>query len=329
MMFAFLLRQARTALGLGAALCVLPLAGAQAGGSKPGPGNDPFAIPDPLNERLDVSTDNLFGFTDGTDTNNERERDFTFDVITRVGKRAVTTVDGNDGGKGRFVVTAIKTGVQYGVTDAFSIETSVFGDLRSVRGVPDITDKSAFNFNGASLEFKYRLLERTPDNPIGFAVLVEPQVGLIADQEGTREKAFSLESKLLLDARLLPGRLWYGASLGFEHQAGRFATGVGERQSILTASNALALRVLDHTYVGLDIRYQRSYNGLFAQALTGEAAFVGPTFYQEFSKGAFLSAAWAVQAWGRQHDPVPLVAHKLDLWNFERNLVRVKMGFHF
>ena len=327
----------RTAAHLGAAILVMNLAvpAAFAGAANPAPAKDPFAIPDALDSRPDVSTDSLFGFTDGTDTNSEGEREASLDLITRFGKRAVTLDDGTPGGKGRFTVLGVQGAVQYGVTDAFNVEIGVFGDLRRVKNVPGFDDKSAANFNGASAQFKYRLLERTPDNPVGVAVSIEPRWARIADQEGVREDTFSAETRLMLDARVVPGLLWWGVNIGFEPQAGRYHRGGGERQSTFTVSNALSTRLLGEsklgigTYVGLEASYQRAYAGLFAQQLGGEAAFIGPTLYHQFSKTAYVSAAWSTQVWGRQRNPAPLTTHKLDLWNFERHLARLKIGFNF
>ena len=325
-------RSSATLATLAVLHCIAP---ASADDSKPTPKADPFAIPDALNARTDVSSDNLFGFTDGTDTNDQGEREFSLDTITRFGKRAVALADGTPGGKGRFAVTGIAASFQYGVTDSLSVEPGIFGDLRHVRGVPGIDNTSVFSANGGSVQVKYRLIERSPDNPIGLAVQIEPSWTRIADQDGTRENAFSLGTEIIADVRLVPGLLWYGVNIGFEPQAGRYSTGAGERQSTFTLANALSMRVLDisplgiGTYLGVEARYQRAYSGLFGQSLDGEAAFVGPTFFHQFSKNAYFVAAWSTQVWGRQHDPAPLVGHKLDLWNFERNLVRVKVGFNF
>lgn len=310
-------------------LAALSGAAALAGAAKAKPPADEFAIPDEVNARPDVSTDSLFGFTDGADTNEEGERELSFGIVTRVGKRAVTLAGGTPGGKDRFYVSSLQAGAQYGVSDSFNVEASVFGDLRSVRGVPDLLNKSNGNFNGASLEFKYRLLERTPANPVAIAVSLEPQWSRIDETEGISQNSLSLGTKLMLDARVIPGLLWYGLNIGFEPQAGRFRSGEVERESGVSVSNALTMRVLDHTYLGIEASYQRACSGLFARRLKGEAAFFGPTLFHQFSKNASLSLAWSTQVWGRQKDPAPLAAHDLDLWNFGRHLLRAKLSLNF
>ena len=300
-----------------------------AGKVKGKPSADEFAIPDEVNARPDVSTDSLFGFTGDADTNEKGERQLSFDIVTRVGKRAVTLDDGTPGGKGQFRVSAVRAGFDYGVTDDFDVEASIFGDLRSVRGVPDLIDKSNGNFNGASVEFKYRLLARTAENPVAIAVSLEPRWSRIAETEGISQNAFSLETGLMLDARVIPGLLWYGVHISFEPQAGRFRSGQVERESSFSVSNALSMRVLNNTYLGVEGSYKRAYAGAFANSLKGEAAFFGPTVLHNFSKSTSLSLAWSTQVWGRQKQPAPLTAHNLDLWNFDRHLVRAKLNVNF
>ena len=319
------------ALSLAACVMLAGLSGtaALAGPAKAKPPANEFAIPDPLNARDDVDTDSVFGFTDGSDTNEEGELQIDSIVVLRSGKRAVTLQDGTSGGKGRFTVTGVKADAQYGVTDNFEVVVGVYGDLRNVRNVPDLADKSNFVFDGASVEMTYRLLARTPENPVGISVAVEPRWARVAEQEGSSQQSVSVETKLALDARVIPGLLWYGLNFGFEPQVGRFRSGVVERESRLSISNALTMRVLDHTYLGIEGSYQRAYSGLLAQQLNGEAAFFGPTLFHQFSKKASLSLAWSTQVWGRQKNPAPLVAHNLDLWNFERHLLRAKLSFNF
>jgi hypothetical protein len=53
--------------------------------------------------------------------------------------------------------------------------------------------------------------------------------------------------------------------------------------------------------------------------------FIGPTAYVQLSPGAWMTAAWSVQAWGR---PAGSGA-TLDLVNFERHQARLTFGVNF
>jgi len=77
--------------------------------------------------------------------------------------------------------------------------------------------------------------------------------------------------------------------------------------------------------VGAEARYLRSYDGLGLDTHTGEALFVGPTFYAKFAERVWMSAAWNVQVAGRAvNDPAVL-----DLVNFERHQAKLRFGYNF
>lgn len=67
---------------------------------------------------------------------------------------------------------------------------------------------------------------------------------------------------------------------------------------------------------------------LFARAVdrfTGNALFVGPTFYGKFSEKAWMSAAWSAQVAGHGHNEIAA----LDLTNFERHRALLRFGYNF
>ena len=288
---------------------------------------DDFSLPAETGGRFEVSSENIFGFTDGTDTNSQGEREFSFGMDGRFGKRVLMPASGGPGGSGPYRVLAPHIGFQYGVTDDFSVETTLFGDSRHIRHVPDIDDNSKSRFDGGSVQLKYRLLERTRDNRFGLSVSFEPRYARISDQEGRRQDSFGGETRLLFDMRIVDGLLWYGANLAYEPQVGRFLdTRLVERQSGISASQGLTARVLENTYLGAEMRYSRAYDGLALKTFKGQGLFAGPTFYHQFSKSLSLAAAWQVQVWGRA---ASVTGPRLDLDNFERHYARIKIGVQF
>lgn len=313
------------AMGLFAAA---PALSQQAPASKrPAPARDDFSLPVEPKIRFEVSSENIFGFTDGTDTNALGEREISTGIDGRFGKRVLMPASGAPPGSGPYRVLAPRLGFQYGVTEDFSVETTVFGDIRHIRHVPDIDDNSKSRFDGASLQLKYRLLERTRDNRFGLSVSFEPRYARISDQEGRRQDTFNGETRLLFDMRVIDGLLWYGANLAYEPQVGRFKdTKLFERQSAFSASQALTARVLDNSYLGVEMRYSQAYDGLAAKTFRGQALFAGPTLYHQFSKNIYMAAAYQVQVWGREKDEP---GTKLDLNNFERHYARFKLGVQF
>jgi hypothetical protein len=71
--------------------------------------------------------------------------------------------------------------------------------------------------------------------------------------------------------------------------------------------------------------YLRAYEGIGLQQFSGDALFVGPTAYLQLTSQAWLTAAWSVQAWGRDGS----AAGSLNLTGFERHQARLIYGISF
>jgi hypothetical protein len=318
---------------------------------------DDFSIPAEPSSKFETDSENIFGFTEGTDTQKQGEREISVDGIGRVGKRrfgppqipsrdSPESRDDDDAasaavsrapagpaaplpGRSTYRALNAKLGYQYGVTDDLSVELGLFGDARRVRNVADLPAKSFATFDGVSVELKYRLIERTRENPFGLAIEVEPRWSRVADVEGRGQDAFSLETKLLADLRIIPDRLWFATNLGWEPQTGRLrGTGQGARESMLSWSNALSLRVAETTFIGAEARYLRAYGGTYLNRLEGQALYLGPTLHHRIGKGAFVTVAYSGQVAGKDRDP-DLRNRALDLTHFERHNIKIKAGVEF
>ncbi|MCJ2035296.1 hypothetical protein [Methylobacterium sp. J-068] len=270
----------------------------------------------------DVDTEHLFGFTEGADAGEKGEQEVVVDTISRLGKRAA-------GPGSRYQVLDTKLGYQFDPIDRLSIEIGAFGNLRRVRSVVDLDDKSYGTFDGVSLEVKYQFLKGSRDQPVGLAVELRPRFSRVLPIEGNGADIFDIESVLQLDVQLVPDKLWYGGNLSFEPAAGRQrGGGPGYRSSTVLWSNALVGRVGENTYFGPEVRYQRGYDGTFLNQLEGEALFVGPALHHRFTEKAWLTLAYSGQVWGRDTGPA-LAGRALGLNQFERHNVRVKFGMEF
>ena len=69
-------------------------------------------------------------------------------------------------------------------------------------------------------------------------------------------------------------------------------------------------------------RSRRGFDGLAFGNLTGQAVFVGPTFYAALGKGASLSGAWNIQVWGQATGLDP----GLDLTLFQRQMFKLRLA---
>ena len=102
-------------------------------------------------------------------------------------------------------------------------------------------------------------------------------------------------------------------------------TGDWEQTSELGLSAALAAQIRPGVLVGAEARYMRSFDGFGLDRLSGNALFVGPTFYARFSEKAWMSAAWSAQVAGRVHNEMGT----LDTANFERHRALLRFGYNF
>eukprot|EP01037_Dinobryon_pediforme_P020715 gene20715-21408_t len=243
---------------------------------------DDFSIPDAGRGPIDVDTGNLFGFTDGATVQDEGEKELSTSLVTRWGKRG----DGSASDAPRAHATIFETEMsfEYGVTDRLSLAFSAFGTGRDQVGLAGMDDRHGFDFNGLSVEVSYGILERNGDNPFGLAVSVEPSWQRHDDVDGSPQTDISAEFKLAFDWRVLPGQLWYGFNIGIEPGVSRSSDGTVEHQSEVTISNAVSTRLSETTYVGLEAGYHLAYDGLFADRLTGDALYVGPTLFHKFNR---------------------------------------------
>lgn len=85
------------------------------------------------------------------------------------------------------------------------------------------------------------------------------------------------------------------------------------------------LQVKPGVLIGAEARYMRSFDGLGLDRFTGNALFVGPTFYARFSEKIWMSAAWSAQIAGHAHNEIG----SLDLTNFERHRALLRFGYNF
>jgi hypothetical protein len=306
--------------------------------------DDDFSIPSSGPARFDTETENIFGFTEGSDTGDQGEKEIGLEAFARSGKRAglpLTAGGGGDDaaadaldpvsptafGRSRFRALGGKASLQYGITDDLSIEAAVYGDTRQVQNIAGVPDKSFGAFDGGSIELKYRLIDRTQSNPFGLAISIEPQWSRVDETSGQGVNAYSLETRIMADLRIIPDRLWFATNLVFEPEVSRTrGSNEGERQSGFEWSNALSLRLSDAAFVGAEVRYLASFDGSFLNRFQGQAIYVGPTFHYRFNKNAFVTAAFSAQVAGHERE-LPLQA--FNLTDFDRYQLKLKAGVQF
>ncbi|VUD72305.1 hypothetical protein MET9862_02900 [Methylobacterium symbioticum] len=270
-----------------------------------------------------VDTENLFGFTEGTDTGKKGEQEALVDMIGRFSKR-------RDGpGRSGYGSAQPLISYQYDPTDNISIEPGLLFDARDHRNIAGVPDKTFGTFNGGSLELKYQFFKRTDERPFSLALQVEPQYARITPIEGQGADVFSVETRLIADARIVPDKLWGGLNLIYDPQVARLkGSGEVDRSSTLSISGTLMTKVADSLFVGPELRYLRAYDGTYLNRFLGHAMFAGPVLHYQVMEKGFLSLAYATQVFGHDRDP-DFVGRAFNLNQFARHAVRVRFGVEF
>ncbi|WP_146617687.1 hypothetical protein [Rhodoplanes serenus] len=179
-------------------------------------------------------------------------------------------------------------------------------------------------FDGLSLEFRQRLLERERA-PFGLTVVVEPHWGRVEEVSGALVTKHAVGFLVAVDKDIVPNTLFTALNVFYEPEWVRLRdTGESERESTFGVSGAAMLRLSPTVFAGADARWLRKYEGAAMQTLAGEAVFVGPAIYASVG-GVLISAAYGVQVWGR----VPGVDESLDLDHFTRHQAKLRVVAHF
>lgn len=258
----------------------------------------------------DLDSEHLFGFVEGSDLGVPGEVELEWDTGGRLGKRF-----------GRFL--AIDSGL--------ALKVPLTGDFRLAPGITfnayDIgaPARTTGGVNGGFLETRLRLLDRR-EAPFGLTLSVVPAYGTVDGGSGAGARSFSTDVGLLVDRELIPGRLVAAVNLGFSFSATRLGA-LDERVlgSGIEAAAALAYQVRPGLFVGGEARYARAYEGVALDRLAGQAAYLGPTLYTTLSPQAWASVTWSFQVAGRASaDRGPL-----DLTNFDRHQMRLRVGYNF
>ena len=272
----------------------------------------PLASSVALGEELD--SEHLFGFTQGTDIGAKGDKELELLGFGAFGK-----------GQGAYSGVAGEVEGKFTIFDNFRVSPGIGVAYHNVRGVPGLDDRQGANFEGASLEMKFRLLDRRRDG-IGVTVGVTPAWARVDDSSGEPVDAKGVGLLFMADYELVPGWLLSAFNMTYDLAATRsHLTGEWSHDSLFGLSGAIAGQVVPNVFLGVEARYARAYGGLALDRFDGQALFVGPTAYAKFPNGAWISAAWNAQVAGRSAE----LPAALDLTNFPHHEVVIRFGQPF
>jgi hypothetical protein len=261
-----------------------------------------------------IDTEHLFGFMIGTDVGGTGEREFQSQTTGRFSKIS-----------GRYRAISQELELEFVPARNFRIEMGTSFASHDINGVPDFEDRRQLAWQGVSVDFRYRFLDRDTA-PLGLTFDVETHADRIDESTAAVVRNYGTGLALAFDRELVPDFAVAALNLIYQPQWTRFVgTGAAEQESTTGAAFAVMAQMRPDFLVGGEARYLRKYEGIRLQEFAGHALFVGPTAYFKLSESSRLTLAWSFQAWGRSARSMPA----LDLIDFERHQARLVFGVNF
>jgi len=261
-----------------------------------------------------IDTEHLFGFMIGTDVGSVGEREFQSQTTGRFSKT---------GGHYRAINQELE--LEFVPAKNFRIEIGGAFASHDINSVPGFEDRRQLAWQGASLDLRYRFLDRDVAS-VGLTFAVEGHANRIDDTTAAVVRNYGTGLTLAFDRELVPNFAVAALNLIYQPDWTRLlGTGAAEQESTIGAAFGLMAQVRPGFFVGGEARYLRKYEGIGLDEFAGQALFVGPTAYFKLSEKSRLTAAWSFQAWGRSARSSPA----LDLVNFERHQARLVFGVNF
>jgi hypothetical protein len=269
---------------------------------------------EPTDDKSDVDSEHLFGFTEGSDIGERGEKEFEADSTGRFGRQ---------GGSYSVLSTAFEG--KYTPTDYFRIAGNLTAAAYGLNGVLGFDDRRFVTVQEVALDFRYRMFDREKV-PFGLTFALEPHRGFADEASGAPADRYGGKFAVAVDTEIVPKAIFAAVNLLYDAEGTRrHGDGTVERESTLGASAAIAAQVRSGLFWGAEVRYLRLYDGLAFGSFTGEALYAGPTFYAKLAGAWWLSAAWNVQIAGGKNG----LLTSLDLADFDRHQAKLRLGFTF
>ena len=262
----------------------------------------------------ELETKYIFGnFTVGSATGIEGEMAFDSENLISLGKRS-----------GRYGASQSVLEFEYTPNQFMQIEFGPIVSAHDIRGVPGLDDRTTAGIGGFEAEFRSVLLDRGA-LPLAVTLAVEPEFHSLDETSGAKVVNYGLGTKLEADAELIKNRLYLGFNLLYEPETTHNDVGSWDDESTIGGSVALAWQIIPNVAIGADLWYLRHYDGLTFRTFTGDAVYLGPTFFWHISRKVLMSAAWETQIAGHEIG----IPGPFDLTDFSRTRARLLFEFEF
>jgi hypothetical protein len=262
----------------------------------------------------ELETKYIFGnFTIGSSTGIEGEKAFEPETQANFGKR------GGSYGVGQTALEFEYTPNQY-----VQIEFGPTVSYYNIHNVPGLDDRDMGSINGFEADLRSVLIDRNP-SPFAVTLSLEPEFHSRDETSGAKVVNYGLETRLEADTELVKNRLYLGFNVLYEPETTRADLGMWNNESTLGVSSALAFQIVPNVTIGADLWYLSHYNGAVFNSFTGDAVYLGPTFYWRIAPKVLMSAAWEAQIAGHEVG----INSTLDLTDFSHERARLLLEFEF
>jgi len=261
-----------------------------------------------------IDTEYLFGFLTGTDIGEAGEKEIENTTVGRFGK-----------GSGSYRAFSHALALEYVPVENLRLEMGAIGGYHAISGVSDLDDLRRAGFQGLSLEIRYRLLARERA-AFGLTLLAEPHWARIDETSGQQARQYGADFAVLIDKELVPNRIVAAFNVLYAPEAAQSrVTGAWSHDATFGVGAGLMAQMWPGFFVGGEARYLRAYESLGLNGFAGHALFVGPNIFFKPAERWRVTATWAVQVAGHAVDD----SGPLDLTNFERHQIRLRIGYEF
>src|SRR5262249_35405144 len=262
----------------------------------------------------EVDTEHMFGFITGTDIGEVGDKELESETTGRLGKRT-----------GSYTALSHMLGLEFTPLENLRLEMGAIQSYHDISDVPELDDLRRGAFQGVSLEVRYRLLSREQSG-IGFTILAEPHWLRVDDTSGQLANQYGSGLAILMDKELIPNRVVAAFNLLYDPEVRKFQdTGEWSREATYGVGAGLMTQIWPGVFVGAEARYLRQYESFGFDRFAGHAVFVGPNLFIRPSERWRITATWTRQRAGRAGGD----SSRLDLMNFERHQVRLRIGSQF
>jgi hypothetical protein len=255
------------------------------------------------NDAEKVDTEDLFGFVEGASIGGAGESEVESDTVLRAGKST-----------GSFRNVASQLEYKYTVWENFRISGVAAFAYYDIGGVGGLLDTNRTAVQSLGIDARFRVLD-SGKAPFGLTLSASPHWGFADETSAVALRHFGSEILLLADREFAPNKVDRTRLLP-DHAI--------EQAPLAGIGAALADQALPGMWFGGEGRYLRSYEASL-QTLSGEAVYLGPTFYTRLGKQGWMSAAADIQVWGKTVGTLGA----LDLVNFERYQIKIRAGLEF